>query len=201
MNVSEVVGLAVTGAGLVAAVYKGKKAVQSDWENRRAREVRIDATLADLVANLAIVKSEVTANGGGSLKDAVNAQRVALGTEIAARRLNEKAAMWEGVVRPDGTTEPTYASPGWIRLTGLTHADTANGGWARCILPADRERVLREGHAANDESRRFEAEYTIRNVLTGVCTPVNHVGMPVFDAQGRLRSWIGMATPLTEERG
>ena len=190
-------------AGLVATFGAVKKVgpIALAWRDaQRARET----TFVQLGKDVAFILKELSPNGGTSLKDQVTAQSVALKLEIVARRLTEGRAMWEGTVTATGETEPIHVTPAWLRLTGLSVDDTRNGGWARCIAPEDRARVMQEADEVNRAAltktvRVFQASYTCVNVLTGERTPVQHLGCPVFDARSRIVGWIGIMTPTATD--
>lgn len=197
---------AVPVTAVWASVKWGRKAVLG-WRASQALVVAQQTTIIGAItalkqeqeiqsATLSTIRGEVEINGGKSLKDLVRKTLRSIRLETASRDLTETRAIWRGEVNPDGSVGCLYVSDEWKRLTGLDAIATENGGWARCVAPVDRARVLLEVQEATDEARLMQCEYTVVNVLTGARYPVRHVGTPVHSA-GVLIGWIGILTVLS----
>lgn len=181
---------------LIASVTGGARYVwpmaRKQHDVAKARRAAFDQALLDISE----IKHQTRANGGTSMFDLISDTRRIVRMETAARRMTEERAIWEGRVDASGAVVPTFVSRAWVRLTGQGLGDVAGGGWAQCVAPEDRARVLAAADDAERAARLFEADYLCVNVLTGERTPVRHIGKPVYE-RDTLVGWIGMMTPVT----
>ena len=89
--------------------------------------------------------------------------------------------------------------PTWRAFTGQTAEQMLGRGWLEAIHPDDRQRViegwaisLAKGASHEDEFRLRMANGEYRNVLAR--------GLPVCEADGSVREWIGTLNDITEAR-
>lgn len=188
----------------IVAVWKLQPPIKRWWIAQRTRKEILDSlssAISKIAEDVKIIRNEVQFNGGSSLKDVVRENGYRVGLEIASRRLTTEHATWEGRCRtPDSEAEPEFVSMAWTKLTGMGSSDTADGGWAQCVAPEDRARVVQLAQASSQEQRLFHTEYTVVNIATGQRTRVSHIGRPLFDATGTLYGWVGLMTPIEEEK-
>ncbi|HEU4699115.1 MAG TPA: PAS domain S-box protein [Gemmatimonadales bacterium] len=103
--------------------------------------------------------------------------------------------VWSG--GPHGEwTETGWAA--WAAFTGQTTPPTGEATWAAVIHPDDRAAALDVWHRAMAEPRAFEVGYRLRH-HSGEWRDVLVRGVPLRDADGRVREWIGTITDVTEQ--
>jgi PAS domain S-box-containing protein len=89
--------------------------------------------------------------------------------------------------------------PDWRAFTGQTEAELLGGGWVTAIHPDDRDRTTRTWEAAVARRGRYEAEYRIRS-RDGDYRYINACAVPVFEADGTIREWVGVYSDITYRR-
>jgi PAS domain S-box-containing protein len=89
--------------------------------------------------------------------------------------------------------------PGWAALTGQTPAEYQGYGWASAVHPDDAQPTVEAWNAAVRERRTFVFEHRVRR-HDGVWRVFSIRAIPVFDAQGEIREWVGVHTDVTEQR-
>lgn len=90
----------------------------------------------------------------------------------------------------------TAPQPGWEAFSGQGPAQYTADGWEHAIHPEDRERVT----LAWEESLRTLQPYRVeQRVLRkdGVYVPMQTYAVPLRDADGTVREWIGMDTDIS----
>jgi PAS domain S-box-containing protein len=98
--------------------------------------------------------------------------------------------------RPDGMSDD---SPFWRAYTGQTRDDLRELGWMAAIHPEDRERTCTNWLQAVATRHFFETEYRIRRA-DGVYHPFQVHGVPLLDAEGNVREWVGVCTNISERK-
>ena len=117
--------------------------------------------------------------------------------EARYRALVEAAAQLVWVADPAGRlVEP---QPQWEEYTGQTFEHYRGAGWLDALHPDDRERTAEAWARAVERRARFEVEYRVRR-RDGVYRRFVVRGVPVLDAAGNVREWVGMETDVTEQR-
>jgi PAS domain S-box-containing protein len=89
--------------------------------------------------------------------------------------------------------------PGWSALTGQTRAEYQNHGWASAVHPDDAEASVDAWKEAVAERKTFVFEHRVRR-HDGVWRTFAIRAVPVIDADGSLREWVGVHTDITEQR-
>ena len=91
-------------------------------------------------------------------------------------------------------------SPTWCNFTGQSHEQWRNGGgWLEAIHPDDRARASAAWKRAFSTRGLYEVEYRLRR-SDGSYTPVVSRGVPVLEADGSVREWVGSITDITAQR-
>jgi PAS domain S-box-containing protein len=118
------------------------------------------ADMADLPATVRLVRSELTTNGGASLKDAV----LRMESTIA---LTEQRHIALVIDSPDAKFEADvngdtrWVNRTYCRLTGQLPEQLTGSGWVNTVAPRDRDRVADEWECAVTEGREFSTAYLI----------------------------------------
>jgi PAS domain S-box-containing protein len=159
-------------------------AAHKRWVTARAHPIKDDS---GAVLEVMLMHEDIT----GRI-DAENALRA---REQRFRSLVMATSQIVWTNTPDGRV--LEDSPSWRAFTGQAYEEWKDHGWMNALHPDDRERV-RELWAACVASRSvFETEYRLRCVdgsyrWTGV------KGVPILDADGAIREWIGANTDIHE---
>ncbi len=89
--------------------------------------------------------------------------------------------------------------PGWQSMTGQAVEQYQDGGWSAAIHPDDLARTLELWSAAVEEKRTFVHEHRVLRVDGSFGTFAVRA-VPVRDADGSVREWVGVHTDITEQR-
>ena len=89
--------------------------------------------------------------------------------------------------------------PGWARLTGQSYAQYQGYGWAEAVHPDDRGPTIEAWRRAVDTRSVFDFEHRVRSP-SGDFRPYSIRAVPLLEADGRIREWVGVHTDLTGQR-
>jgi PAS domain S-box-containing protein len=98
---------------------------------------------------------------------------------------------------PDGRVAED--SPSWRALTGQSFEQWQGAGWLEAIHPDDRERAAQSWARAVADGAIYETEYRLR-AADGSYHWMIARAVPVPDADGGIREWVGMNIDVTERR-
>jgi PAS domain S-box-containing protein len=128
-----------------------------------------------------------------------NAQlyRDAVFAEERFRSLVSATAQAVWVTRPDGIVE--HDSPSWRAFTGQSLEQWRGAGWLDAIHPEDRERARLAWQDAVAKQSLYEVEYRLRRP-DGSYSVTQVRGVPVRNADGSVREWVGVNHDVTAER-
>jgi PAS domain S-box-containing protein len=87
----------------------------------------------------------------------------------------------------------------WCTMAGLSPEEAQGQGWSRALHPDDRERIVREWHAAVNAGLPFVSEYRFRTPQ-GEVAWLHGRAVGLCDEAGRVRGYIGILTDITERR-
>ena len=93
----------------------------------------------------------------------------------------------------------TGEQPGWAALTGQTRAEYEGFGWADAVHPDDRLPSVEAWNATVAARSTFVHEHRVR-ASDGLWRHFSIRAVPVLDAQGAIREWVGVHTDITEQR-
>ncbi|HET7231863.1 MAG TPA: ATP-binding protein, partial [Longimicrobium sp.] len=129
----------------------------------------------------------------------VNALLRAREVDEAVRRSEERfRALVAGTSDVIWTASPDGGGAGtaWEAFTGQSGEGDA---WADAVHPGDRERVRALWGEAVARRRRYHAEYRLCRA-DGEYRDVVSTAVPVVDAEGAVREWVGSIVDVTEQR-
>jgi PAS domain S-box-containing protein len=123
--------------------------------------------------------------------------RKALRAEERFRSLITATAQTVWVTRTDGAVEED--SPSWRAFTGQSTEQWLGSGWLEAVHPEDRELAKRAWAEAVARQRPYEVEYRLRRP-DGRYSITLARAVPVRNADGSLREWVGVNIDLTAQR-
>lgn len=141
-----------------------------------------------IYCKVARIYDELTPNGGGSIKDAINRIEA---MQLAGLQLTGKAH-W--ISDPEGKC--TFASTKLANLMGVHPEQVMGWGWVSSVAPQFRASVKEEWIQAVKDRREFHATYAYQH-SDGKLVPVTGHAIPVIHAQTRaVVGMIGWAVPV-----
>ncbi|WP_376796723.1 PAS domain S-box protein [Thermogemmatispora sp.] len=90
-------------------------------------------------------------------------------------------------------------SPSWRAYTGQSFEEVRGLGWLEAVHPDDRPGTLHVWSQALASGGFYEIEYRIRR-YDGVYRTFWVRGVPVREADGRIREWVGTCTDITDRK-
>ena len=89
--------------------------------------------------------------------------------------------------------------PGWAALTGQQFDEYQGFGWARAVHPQDAQPTINAWLDAVRERKPFVFEHRVRR-RDGEWRDFSIRAIPLIDAGGAIREWVGVHTDVTERR-
>ena len=87
----------------------------------------------------------------------------------------------------------------WSEFTGQTREQVLQGGWLNALHPDDREPAAQAWQRSVRNGERYEVTYRVRDKF-GVYHYMEARGIPVFDANGRVKEWIGFVIDVDDRK-
>lgn len=191
-----VMGLAVSGMH-----YTGMAAVIFTAEEAGAHAAHVAATSVDQ-QNLALYVAGATfvILFLAMLASAVDQQRIQGELRAGEERFRAAVQAVRGVLwTNDPQGRMTGEQSGWASLTGQTRAEYEGFGWAEAVHPEDRQPSIDAWNATVAARRTFVHEHRVR-ARDGLWRHFSIRAIPVLDAHGAIREWVGVHTDITEQR-
>lgn len=91
------------------------------------------------------------------------------------------------------------AQPGWSSLTGQSEVEYTGYGWAQAVHPDDAQPTIEAWQRAVTDCTPFVFEHRVR-VPNGSYRLFAIRAVPVLEADGSIREWVGIHTDITERR-
>ena len=113
------------------------------------------------------------------------------------RALVEAAGQFIWTNSPEGRMEGDQ--PGWRALTGQSTADYEGFGWASAVHPEDAGPTVDAWNRAVATRSVFSFEHRVRSA-DGEYRPFSIRAVPILNADGTIREWVGAHTDITEQR-
>ena len=118
-------------------------------------------------------------------------------SEERFRTLAESSSAIVWTTTPEGLLDG--GKPAWSRLTGLSEAELVGMGWLHAVHVDDRDATLAAWRHSIGDGQPFECEQRIQTADGSWRTMAVHA-VPVRDAEGVVREWVGMHVDITERR-
>ena len=118
-------------------------------------------------------------------------------SEERHRALVEATATVVWRTTPDGNV--VFATDAWSRITGQTKAQNVGWGWLDAIHPDDRAPTTQKWLHSLETRTLHENEFRVRT-RGGDYRWFQVRGVPVFNADGSVREWVGTNTDIHEQK-
>ncbi|MCJ2062705.1 ATP-binding protein [Methylobacterium sp. J-088] len=191
-----IMGLAVAGMH-----YTGMAAATFTAEAQGAPHAHI-VMLAPGQQNLALYVAGATffilflAMLGASLDQ----QRIQRDLQASEARFRAAVQAVRGVLwTNDAAGRMIGEQPGWSAMTGQTRDEYQGYGWAKVVHPEDAQATVDAWNETVKARRTFIHEHRVRTV-DGLWRHFAIRAIPVLEASGELREWVGVHTDITEQR-
>lgn len=89
--------------------------------------------------------------------------------------------------------------PGWGGFTGQSYEEYQGYGWAKAVHPEDAQPTIDAWNQAVAERKMFVFEHRVRR-HDGVWRLFSIRALPILDAAGAVREWVGVHTDITDRR-
>lgn len=119
-------------------------------------------------------------------------------SEERYRALVEASAQFVWISDGTGDISREHAE-WWTMLTGQPPQEAHGWGWTVMLHPDDRERVRREWTTVSGARTMLNTEYRIR-MRDGEYRDFAVRGVPVWNADGSFREWVGTLTDITDSK-
>ncbi|MFC6389736.1 MHYT domain-containing protein [Methylorubrum zatmanii] len=196
MAAALVMGIAVAGMH-----YTGMAAATFSAEQASAHAAHVAATRVDQ-QNLALYVAGATfvILFLAMLASAVDQQRIQEELRASEERFRAAVQAVRGVLwTNDPQGRMAGEQPGWAALTGQSRDEYQGFGWSEAVHPDDREASIAAWNATVAARRTFIHEHRVR-ARDGLWRHFSIRAVPVLDAHGAIREWVGVHTDITEQR-
>lgn len=118
-------------------------------------------------------------------------------TEEQLRALVNISAKIVWTTNADGLVEED--SPSWRAFTGQCYTEYAGNGWLHAVHVDDRPQVVAKWHTAVTTGAEYMSEHRMWHI-SGEWRWTLSRAVPLRNRNGRIRSWVGMNTDITERK-
>jgi PAS domain S-box-containing protein len=143
------------------------------------------------------VVSELTPNGGSSIKDAIGRIETRQLIEVQVRKALSNDSL-SGVWEMDAEGKMTYANRTYQRIVGSSYEDLDGWGWTNSIHKDDRTTVVNEVRTALEQHRELNVQFRVVK-FTEETVLVCMVGHPLKDRAGSLKGFVGQLVTRAQE--
>ena len=191
-----VMGVAVAGmhyTGMAAATFTAE-----DRGAHAAHAAALDAGQQNLA--LSVAGATFLILFLAMLASAIDQQRVQRELRASEGRFRAAVQAVRGVLwTNDAEGRMVGEQTGWSALTGQSRAEYEGFGWADAVHPDDAQETLAAWEATLARRDTFVHEHRVRTV-DGSWGHYAIRAVPVLDARGAVREWVGVHTDITEQR-
>lgn len=147
--------------------------------------------------------SKMHGSEGGAVVSHVNITDRKVTEKTLVRQQENFRALVQGISQAVWTADENGLSnethEWWENLTGQSQKESGGWGWLDALHPEDREKAQIAWEFALETKTNFSAEYRIRSA-DGSYGHYAVRGVPVFNADGSFRQWIGTITDISERK-
>jgi hypothetical protein len=144
-------------------------------------------------------KGEVEAIAG-TARDITDIKRAEEKIKENEERFSAAVKAVQGVIWTNNANgEMIGEQQGWSSLTGQSFEEYQGYGWADAVHPDDAQPTIDAWNEAVRERRTFEFMHRVKR-RSGEWGYFSIHAVPLFDAAGSIREWVGVHTDITEKR-
>lgn len=191
----------IMGVAVAGMHYTGMAAATITAEEAGAHSAHFAATSVDQ-QNLALYVAGITfvILFLAMLASAFDQQRIQGELQASEERFRAAVQAVRGVLwTNDPQGRMTGEQPGWAALTGQSRAEYEGFGWAEAVHPDDRQASIETWNATVAARSTFVHEHRVR-ARDGLWRHFSIRAIPVLDAHGTIREWVGVHTDITDQR-
>ncbi|MBD1878742.1 PAS domain-containing sensor histidine kinase [Coleofasciculus sp. FACHB-T130] len=89
--------------------------------------------------------------------------------------------------------------PGWSAFTGQSYEQLKGWGWLNAVHPDDQAHTVQEWSNAVANGTLYQIEHRLRR-SDGIYKYMSVRAVPVFEADGSIREWIGVHTDISDRK-
>jgi PAS domain S-box-containing protein len=136
----------------------------------------------------------------GMLAIAVDQRRIQRGLAASEARFRAAVGAVRGVLwTNDAQGRMVGAQPGWVAITGQSREEYQGFGWAEAVHPDDAAPTIAAWNETVAARKTFDFEHRVRT-KEGTYRHYAIRAVPVLDADGTIREWVGVHTDITAQR-
>ncbi|KAB7782625.1 MHYT domain-containing protein [Methylorubrum populi] len=191
----------IMGVAVAGMHYTGMAAATITAEEAGAHSAHFAATSVDQ-QNLALYVAGITfvILFLAMLASAFDQQRIQGELQASEERFRAAVQAVRGVLwTNDPQGRMTGEQPGWAALTGQSRVEYEGFGWAEAVHPDDRQASIETWNATVAARSTFVHEHRVR-ARDGLWRHFSIRAIPVLDAHGAIREWVGVHTDITDQR-
>ena len=191
----------IMGVAVAGMHYTGMAAATITAEEAGVHSAHFAATSVDQ-QNLALYVAGITfvILFLAMLASAFDQQRIQGELQASEERFRAAVQAVRGVLwTNDPQGRMAGEQPGWAALTGQSRAEYEGFGWAAAVHPDDRQASIETWNATVAARSTFVHEHRVR-ARDGLWRHFSIRAIPVLDAHGAIREWVGVHTDITDQR-
>ncbi|CAO4155406.1 histidine kinase [Methylorubrum thiocyanatum] len=191
----------IMGVAVAGMHYTGMAAATITAAEAGAHSAHFAATSVDQ-QNLALYVAGITfvILFLAMLASAFDQQRIQGELQASEERFRAAVQAVRGVLwTNDPQGRMAGEQPGWAALTGQSRAEYEGFGWAEAVHPDDRQASIETWNATVAARSTFVHEHRVR-ARDGLWRHFSIRAIPVLDAHGAIREWVGVHTDITDQR-
>ncbi|MFJ7438393.1 MHYT domain-containing protein [Methylorubrum thiocyanatum] len=191
----------IMGVAVAGMHYTGMAAATITAEEAGVHSAHFAATSVDQ-QNLALYVAGITfvILFLAMLASAFDQQRIQGELQASEERFRAAVQAVRGVLwTNDPQGRMAGEQPGWAALTGQSRAEYEGFGWAEAVHPDDRQASIETWNATVAARSTFVHEHRVR-ARDGLWRHFSIRAIPVLDAHGAIREWVGVHTDITDQR-
>jgi PAS domain S-box-containing protein len=118
-------------------------------------------------------------------------------SELRFRTLTKTAPV--GIFETDATGLTTYVNETWMEYSGMKFEEAMGDGWLDAVHTEDRDWLAKGWHSKTEIQAESFSEYRIVD-KSGKLRWVNGKAVPVMNADGNIKGYIGIILDVTERK-